>query len=303
MANSPLSKLLSELRFIYPRIAEPDVVISLGTGYISKSHELRPDTRWNFFKDGFMIRLFRAFMAASPINAQNSWIEHWTRLDEQTQQNYIRFNMPLEGKEAQIDDAYRMQELQAHARLHFSLHDSKDLAKRAILAAGFFFELDQEPIEHGLHLYQCFGSLRCRSVNSNSFINEILREYPQAQFRLQEDRFLASLSKDDICKCNLYRKEIVFYVRHKSDAIAPFLEFNPSYRRMISGFSKPKTISVIMKEQGLDAPFGSPDHQEQRYSRRRCGCSPRTRRIDLRAKRGVPLDFGSSSSPSKKHHL
>ena len=228
----------------------------------------------NIFQDGAMARFYRAAMQSLSLNGQTSWEDHWSGLDEDAKRRQFRLNLPLVGKEPEIDDVDKMQYL--HNQIRYHLGDIESIA-RAFKAVTFFFELDRPLIlEEGR--YCCHGTILSRSPDSLDLVQSLGRSYPSAQF-FYHDLSLGFLSASDICKlCGRFQKAVTFHVRHPSDRVNLQLGFNRLFRRSISGFPQP--IEWFVERQKLHARFGQPDH-ESRIERSRdysCDCELQRRR-------------------------
>jgi len=221
-----------------------------------------------------MARFYRAAMQSLSLNGQISWEDHWSGLEEDAKRQQFRLNLPLVGKEPEIDDVDKMQYL--HDQIQYHLGDIEGIA-RAFKAVTFFFELDGPLVLEGGR-YCCHGSILSRSPDSLDLVHNLTSSYPYAQF-FNHDLTLGFLTASDICKlCGRFQKAVTIYVRHPSDRVNLQLVFNRLFRRSISGFPQP--IEWFVERQKLDARFGQPDH-ESRIERSRdlsCSCELQRRR-------------------------
>ena len=222
----------------------------------------------NLLQDGAMARFYRAAMESLSLNGQISWEDHWSGLEEEAKRQQFRLNLPLVGKEPDIDDVDKMQYL--HDQIPYHLGDIEGIA-RAFKAVTFFFELDGPLVLDGGR-YCCRGSILSRSPDSRNLVQSLRSSYPYAQF-FNHDVSLGFLSASDICKlCGRFQKAVTFHVRHPSDRVNLQLVFNRLFRRSVSGFPQP--IDWFVERQKLNARFGQPDHKS-RIERSRdpvCSC-------------------------------
>lgn len=207
-------------------------------------------------------------MQSLSLNGQISWEDHWHGLEEETKKQQFRLNLPLIGKEPDIDDVDKMQYLYDKIRYH--LGDMEGIV-RAFKAVSFFFELDGPPVlDSGL--YRCRGSILSRSPDSRALVQNLGSSYPYAQFFINEIS-IGFLSANDICVlCGRFQKAIVFHVRHPSDRVNLCLAFNRLFRRSISAFPQP--MEWFIERQKLNAKFGQPDHRSrlERSGDPSCSC-------------------------------
>lgn len=89
-----------------------------------------------FFQDGALARLYRASMSLLSLDSRSNWKDHWLGLEGVTKGQQFRLDLPLKGKEPDIDDVDEMPGLQHQVR--HQLGDLKGLA-RAVKAVSFFF--------------------------------------------------------------------------------------------------------------------------------------------------------------------
>ena len=265
--NNPVRPGLHEVRRIW-KDGDCDLVLSIGTGFEQKLLSPVAANVRNLFQDGALARLYRASMQSLSLNGQISWEDHWYGLEEETKKQQFRLNLPLIGKEPDIDDVDKMQYLYDQVPYHLG---DMDGIVRAFKAVSFFFELDGPPVLDG-GLYRCRGSILSRSPDSRNLVQNLGTSYPYTQFFIDEIS-AGFVSTNDICSlCERFRKVIVFYVRHPSDRVNLYLAFNRLFRRSISAF--PQSMEWFIRRQKLNAKFGQPDHKSriEGSKERSCGC-------------------------------
>jgi hypothetical protein len=265
--NNPVRPGLREVRRIWDN-GDCDLVLSIGTGFEQKLMSPVASNVRNLLQDGAMARFYRASMQSLSLNGQISWEDHWSGLEEDAKRQQFRLNLPLVGKEPEIDDVDKMQYLQDQIRYH--LGDIEGIA-RAFKAVTFFFELDGPLVFEGGR-YCCRGSILSRSPDSRDLLQSLGSSYPYAQF-FNHDLSLGFLSTSDICQlCGRFQKPVTFHVRHPSDRVNLQLVFNRLFRRSISGFPQP--VEWFVERQKFNARFGRPDHQSriERSTELSCRC-------------------------------
>jgi hypothetical protein len=254
--NNPARPGLREVRRIWKN-TDCDIVLSIGTGFEKKLMSPVAANVRNLLQDGALSRFYRAALQSLSLNGQLSWEDHWAGLEDEAKKQQFRLNLPLVGKEPNIDDVEKMQYL--YDQIQYHLGDIHGIA-RAFKAISFFFELDGAPIKDG-PLYRCHGSILSRSSDSLDLVQSLARSFPYSRF-FNQDKVLGFLGVDDICKlCGRFQRAVTFYVRHPSDRINIELVFNRLFHRSIGGF--PNNIEWFIERQKLDAKFGQPDHRSR----------------------------------------
>jgi hypothetical protein len=221
----------------------------------------------NLLQDGALARLYRASMDSLSLNGQMSWEDHWFGLGDEAKKRQFRLNLPLAGKEPQIDDVDEMPHLYDQIRHH--LGDMEGIA-RAFKAVSFFFELDEPLVKDGGR-YRCRGSILSRSPDALHLVQNLESCFLSAQF-VVKDGPVGFLSSNDICSlCGRFQKAVVFYVHHPSDLVDVYIAFNRLYRQSISFF--PGTMQRLENRQKIRAKFGQPDHRSRIEPSRDSTCS------------------------------
>ena len=253
--NNPVDLALWECRKVWSHSADPDVVLSLGTGSDEEARSPKAPHFRHVFNDGFIPRLCRSFM--SSLDGERVWRDLQNRLDENTRADYFRFNIAIHEEETRIDDVEQMEMLKNYVQLQ--PHGQADRVKMAsaLLAASFYFELETVPILEAGH-YTCLGFIRCRN-DGKAVIDSMTDLYGSRIEICTDTSILGTLDHKNVCNvCHLYRKRIVFFVRHLKDVVTISLKYNVSTRRKISGF--PHNMLWFIQQQELDASFGKRDH-------------------------------------------
>lgn len=243
-----------------------DIVLSIGTGFEQKLMSPVASNVRNLLQDGALARLYRASMNSLSLNGQMSWEDHWFGLGDEAKKRQFRLNLPLAGKEPQIDDVDQMPHL--YEQIHHHLGDMKGIA-RALKAVSFFFELDEPLVKDGGR-YRCRGSILSRSPDAPHLMQNLESCFPSAQF-VVKDAAVGFLSSNDICTlCGRFQKAVVFFVHHPSDLVDMYIVLNRLYRQSISFF--PGTMQCFEDLQKIRAKFGQPDHRSRIEPSRDSSC-------------------------------
>jgi hypothetical protein len=274
--NNPVDPAQWESKVVWN--VEPDLIVSMGTGFARRPNSpIVPRTvprTMRIFRDGYVPRLFRSFMAS--LSGQNNWIDHWNWLNDRARSNNFRLDLSLE-KEPDLDEVDCMDELRKTVRHHLNTHDDTPGVARALWSSSFFLELDGKPVpQRGW--YECRGSIRCRSPDSRALVGLLAGKFPSARFVTNLDTTLGHLNEGDLCGgCGSYRKAVRFHVYHPEQTVVISLRLNQLYSRKISGFPHP--MSWFVQQQRLDVEFGRPDHcSPDQPVCRKCNCVSRPKR-------------------------
>ncbi|KAI9888422.1 MAG: hypothetical protein M1814_000484 [Vezdaea aestivalis] len=297
-ANNPTEPALCESHIVWPANGEPNVLLSVGTGYDNRLQSNTELAVWNILRDGFIARLFRASMAL--LSGQNAWRDLWNRLREDVRSDYFRLNLPLGRSEPSLDDVEAMDDLRVQAARHVAAEDDSRAGSgiaevvEALLTASFFFELDDEGF--GFVGRSCNGSILCRSPHPRALVRRILDSYPDARFVSEKGSYVAALSESDICaRCGSYGKGIQLETGQSSGKLSLCLLFNKSRRRRVGGF--PNSIAWFAHRQKLNAPFGRSEHKPLREG---CGCKPEERRQGARKRLWVESEHAETRQKRRR---
>ncbi len=254
--NNPVNLALWKSHQIWPSVVQPDIVVSLGTGTEKDCTSPRAPNFRHVLRDGFIPRLYRSFL--SSLDGEGTWRELMNRLDERSRGDYFRLNISFSDQEPAIDDIDCMNDLRASVHLRPRMfQDIKSIAS-ALLASTFFFELITIPL-FGSCMFHCQGIIRCR-LQDNVIIQALARIHSSNLSFVTDFGTLGLLNpKEDVCHlCHRYCKQVDFYIRHPSDSIVVYLQSDPHKRRKLGGF--PQTMDWFVRQQNLDAVFGTANH-------------------------------------------
>lgn len=249
---------------MYPLVDEPSLVVSLGTGSRRVDDVPRMSPTRGLWRDGFIPRLFRAFMLSmSSVDGH----KFRSRQRKGRKERYFRFDIEFDGPEPALDDTTKMDELKAAARS--AIYGSKDLDKlaRCSVAELFVFELEGKPTKENGE-YTCVGHILCRLRANGTALGVLLDQLTKSSAKLcvQDQVYsLAGLAHDGsyLDKAGNFRLRITFEIPDRRTPISIGLqEGSSSESCSISG--SPFLINALIAAQQLDACFGRADHVKRK---------------------------------------
>jgi hypothetical protein len=189
--NNPIDIAISEARALWPTIAEPDLVLSLGTGYqadedASTSEEspleyqsvpASPNTfdrgeaatapaiedvqqPRGLWRSGFITRCLESFLSTMDGQKFYDLPNQWNRACSEFTQRYFRLNIQLQGKTPALDDISNISPLKREARKQQMKNESLHELVECFIATLFYFELTSRPVRNRGHI-SCQGYIRC----------------------------------------------------------------------------------------------------------------------------------------------
>ena len=106
--NNPIKLALWESLRIDPSLSRPDLMVSVGTGTSRKTKSPRGASFRHVLFDGFISRLWRAYM--SSFDGESNFRDIMNSLDREYREDYKRLNVVLPRNEPAIDNTSRMDE-------------------------------------------------------------------------------------------------------------------------------------------------------------------------------------------------
>lgn len=261
---------------IWPNSIKPDVAVSVGTGCSEWPFSARPAYMRGILRDGYVPRLLRSLLFSPSLDGQNGWAALMNRISEIDRDRYFRLNLSYEDQDLALDDVDQMSQLQERAMLYILDHHECSRVARALWGASFFFELDSLPsFLNGL--YHCQGSILCRRPYSKLMVEQITQRYPRAAFLINNEESSNGTLTNVVCcsACGYFRQFVHLETQHLDENIDIRLSFDEAHCTNIGGM--PQSVSWYIVQQGLNLPFGRPDHGRSSRSRD-CGCMTRGRR-------------------------
>jgi hypothetical protein len=179
---------------LWPTIVEPDVVLSLGTGYqvdedaimnglsptetspligspvistdlgraeIAMATALQdvqqPRGLW---RSGFITRCLESFLSTMDGQKFYDLPNQWNRAADEIENRYYRLNTQLQGKTPALDDVSTMKPLKSETRKQHTKSKSLNELAECLISSLFYFELTSRPIRNRSHI-SCQGQILC----------------------------------------------------------------------------------------------------------------------------------------------
>ncbi|KAJ5100808.1 hypothetical protein N7456_006860 [Penicillium angulare] len=270
-ANNPLSIALKECALIWPDKEKPDLVVSVGTGYVKAT--CRPDLAQpsGILRDGAVARLIRAFALSPSMDGEQAFLEALNYIASPMRANIYRVNQLLVEPLPWLDDVTALAKL---AESSFIVPD--ELVQTILVTGSFFFELDKYPTMKQGAIF-CEGSILCTNTQPGNLVSRILAEIPGAEFQTNRQAPLGLVAEDNGCSvCGYYRKKVSFTVNSLDETFTLQIA-NRSLRQRLGGF--PKSVQKLLDEQKVYHCFGRPDHLSDTWPPiRQCFCRRGTKR-------------------------
>lgn len=248
---------------MYPLANEPSLVVSLGTGSRRADDMPRMSHSRGILRDGFIPRLFRAFMLSM---SSTDGHKFRSRRRVGCKEQYFRFDIEFQGAEPGLADTTKMQELKAAARA--AIYGSKELDRlaRCVVAELFIFELESEPWKENGH-YICVGHILCRLRANGTALKALLDQLIKgsAKFFIQSQGYpISGMIQDGSCldRAGNFRLRVAFEIPNRKNDIFIRLQEESSEPYSISG--SPFTIDRLVAALQLDACFGRADHVKRK---------------------------------------
>lgn len=130
-----------------------------------------------------------------------------------------------------------------------------------LLTTSFYFELNFLSVLKAKH-YTCQEFIRCRN-DCKIVIDFIIELHDLCIEICIAISILKKLNHNDICNvCHLYRKRVIFHVRHFEDNVIVNIKYNVIARRKINEFSH--HMLWFIKQQEFDVSFDKRDHDSSK---------------------------------------
>ncbi|MCJ1342943.1 hypothetical protein MMC31_001132 [Peltigera leucophlebia] len=262
--NNPVKLAHWEVGKIEPSLTRADRLVSLGTGTRKDRKSERNDFCHHVFFDGFIPRLWRAYM--SSFNGETNFSDLINCLDVQTRKNYNRLNVFLPDDEPAIDNTSRMAELRHLVRLSPQVISKCKEILYSLLVATFYFELSCIPTELPQGRILCTGIIRCR-VPGKVIVNLLNQLHPLRLSFVTHNTILGTYRAcDDLCRsCSLYQKKVQFIAQDLEQLVN--IQVRSEGRSPLQNISVfPQNMKWFIDQQHLDAPFGTAYHKNLRRS-------------------------------------
>ena len=265
--NNPIKLALWESLRIDPSLSRPDLVVSIGTGTSRKPKSPRAASFRHVLFDGFIPRLWRAYM--SSFDGESNFRDIVNSLDHETRQDYKRLNVVLPRKEPAIDNTSRMDELRQLVHLNPQMIRECEEIIYTLLIASFYFELSTNQSQLSGNQIRCLGMIRCR-LPGEVMMELLERIHPSRLSLVTHGRALGLYhGKRDLCpSCRQYRKSVEFTVHDLGQLVSTYISSARRPRRKLSAI--PQTMQWFIDQQHLDAPFDTAYYRDLRRLCKRC---------------------------------
>ncbi|KAF2835324.1 FabD/lysophospholipase-like protein, partial [Patellaria atrata CBS 101060] len=254
--NNPIDIGYWETRCLWPDKADPDFVLSLGTGMCSNSITVGPQSPVN---RRFAYRLLDTLMKT--MDGEDAWRRFKLSLPRESQWRYHRLNVTFTDLEPTLDDVQSMEGIKDKVSLSLKVDSEVPRILDSILASMFYFELVSTPtFSDGQYL--CEGMVYCRM--------ELNKEGTVALYNAlrRTSSYFLFMGSSFPCVERVprgappYGRRLRFSVATLNDIICISILGITSKPRMLSGL--PRSVSNLIEAQGLYAPFGTADHVAQK---------------------------------------
>ncbi len=175
--NNPIKLALWESLRIDPSLSRPDLMVSVGTGTSRKTKSPRGASFRHVLFDGFISRLWRAYM--SSFDGESNFRDIVNSLDREYRKDYKRLNVVLPRNEPAIDNTSRMDESRQLVHLNPQMIRECEETIYALLIASFYFELSSISSPLPGNRIRCLGMIPCRLPGEAmvELLKRILRAY------------------------------------------------------------------------------------------------------------------------------
>ncbi|KAL4899393.1 hypothetical protein BDW74DRAFT_189395 [Aspergillus multicolor] len=264
--NCPIELAMLEGKRIWRTVPEPDVVLSLGTGYEGFNHNRHLSRFRNFLVDGFGPRFFRSAMESTV--GQKIWSLFESKIPKESRWRYFRFDPSFATPLPPMGNTDCMDTLANWVRTYPEGGAAYRSAARALLVSCLYFQLEAEP-DYQAGQYLCIGTVQTRAP-AQPLIRRLITESDELGFYKDDLNLGLHLSADNICNaCSQYLLPVRFFVRDLSDRVNLNLRVG-HYACPLSNF--PNSMQWFVEEQKLNCPFGP------QYPAAACSCKGRGRK-------------------------
>lgn len=257
--NNPVRLALWESRLLWPSIPRPDLVLSLGTG-TDMNRNVDPPVFKNFLIDGFLPRTYRWLKAV--FDGEDEWRNLLNDTDTRYRDSLMRMNIAVPEESMALDNLNSMESLSQEVLVQYQTRRDDLCICISMLVSRLFFVLETAPELTAQGFYHCRGTIRCRLPGPG--LAQVARKLDigPCTLVLGEEVLENTDWESDVCKaCHRYRKKVEFFVRDLEEPISMAVH-NKSFHRTLSSF--PQCINWFVRQQGLDAHFGSKDGRAAR---------------------------------------
>jgi hypothetical protein len=245
----------SEALALFPHCEEPDFVVSLGIGEpASSNYDVSMEDRR---KHGMVSRAGHLIWEKLRDKAVR-------RASCMAKSASYRLDIEFDGDEPRLDDTTSITQLVSKVQSDTSLRPKIDAVARCMVASLFYFSLDSPPRMCNSNEYMLTGQIRCSLWRSESALKALLTKLASGRGRFMVN---GSPIGDVVTDGSFLEKDGNFRICvsiKTLDRLAITLEAGGAEACNVSG--SPFSVQKLVAAQGLDAPFGRPDHRKRKRS-------------------------------------
>ena len=263
--NNPINLALWEQDAFWRRQKkQPDIVLSLGTGFKRSSDDDNEiPKKPSFFRSRCIPRLFRSFL--NSLVGETRWQELQNSLPMHMRNRYHRMNIEFFGDEPELDDVQVMSSLQQQAKFHAQANPDIQRCADNLLAALFYVELPEFPT-FNRNLFTCRARILCRIGPSHKALRELAKRLKDtgAHFYLDFEQKVSCVDEDSYksLECGYsFSRNITFKVTSLEECID--IKIDGITRRARSISNCPYKIETMVEDEGLDCVFGSRNNRKR----------------------------------------
>ncbi|THV63889.1 hypothetical protein D6D28_10317 [Aureobasidium pullulans] len=175
--SNPIKIAESERKLIWPDLEEPDVTISVGTGYNlnklerNKAVPFKPTpTRGIIAQGAFLVKMAKDHIAVS-LDSEQTWKDFVASTKKSDDQfRYVRLNTSFPTDPPPLDDLSMLSELREMAKKQFSGQYQTNMLALKLVATSFYFQPDETD---SLKRKEVTGYIRCRFPDDDPRISAL----------------------------------------------------------------------------------------------------------------------------------
>lgn len=257
---------MKEASALYPTKGEPSIVASFGTGFAKPSAGM-----------SMVSRLLGAFEILTSSKIRWKQLLSHRRVGDRSE--FFRFDVEFRSGAPALDDVDRMDEVSEIAKEAVAESPTMERLARHLRAELFYFELDgKQPLRYTNGAFSCIGHIICRLRPGTAVFQEFMRQLHEsaATFCLNGRALPISIADaTNVIQRVGFRQRVSFQVRSRQEQFGVELDEGLGGCN-ISG--SPFTLQWLLREQQLDANFGTADHRKRKHDDDNAVMSSRAKR-------------------------
>ena len=192
------------------------------------------------------------------LDGEEGWRRFVNTISPEARHRYHRLNLQISGSEPQLDDVLSISALKAQTLESITTDISLQGAVDYMLAAMFYFELDDSP-DFVDGEYHCSGFIFCRIDLSSKGRRQLYNHLVQtASWFLIKGTPVACVEKVPQ-SLPPFKRRIKFFVESLDEIVGMSIRGTTTTSTPISGF--PTTLRKLRNAQQLYSPFGTVLHR------------------------------------------